>query len=233
MREGDERRMTVSAEHRQRAWYFIGSYDGRTFTPDVSETLDGNRGTYPKFFYAPHVFRDEKGRVIMFGWIQDGREGKDVDYNGVLSLPRVLSLRPDGRLNMEVAPELQALRGPHWGFTDLPVSEERCQALREVHGECLELLAEVDMGQTQSLIVTVRRDEEAKVELPIVISPYAPAREVLIRRDRASTIPGVQGGASGLVFEMKPIWPASPEAAAHLCAVTVHRLRLIWKNERW
>ena len=199
--EGEKWLMIVSAEHRQRAWYFIGSYDGRTFTPEVSEALDGNRGTHPKFFYAPQVFRDEKGRLIMIGWIQDGREGKDVGYNGVLSLPRVLSLRPDGRLNMEVAPELQALRGRHWEFTDLPVGEERCQALREVQGECLELLAKVDMGQAQSLIVTVRQDEEAKVELPIIISPYAPAREVLIRRDRASTIPGVHGGSSGLVFE--------------------------------
>ena len=65
-------------------------------------------------FYAAKTLLDDKGRRILWGWITEGRSQEEqvaAGWSGVLSLPRVVSILPDGRLGFSPAPELEELRG--------------------------------------------------------------------------------------------------------------------------
>jgi len=89
--------------------YWSGRYQGDSFEPRALHRLDlGGR-----FFYAPQSMRDEAGRRLMFGWMQEGRTDAAAvaaGWSGVMSLPRVVTGRPDGSLHQAPAPEVDALR---------------------------------------------------------------------------------------------------------------------------
>lgn len=72
--------------------YYVGQFDAKTckFTPQSQGTMD--YGDY----YAPNCTEDPQGRRIMWGWIRGFPGGKG--WNGCLTLPRALSLDPQGRL---------------------------------------------------------------------------------------------------------------------------------------
>lgn len=80
-------------------------------------------------FYAAKTLLDDKGRRILFGWITEGRSQEEqvaAGWSGVLSLPRVVSILPDGTLGFSPAPELSALRG---------------RRLDKAEGDALEIIA--------------------------------------------------------------------------------------------
>ena len=89
--------------------YFVGDFDGQRFTPAQRGWVD-----YGEVFYAPLTFADAAGRRLMFAWLQEARseeEQRAAGWSGVMTLPRVLSLSPDGTLSSAPAPEIAALRG--------------------------------------------------------------------------------------------------------------------------
>ncbi len=79
----------------------VGDLDEQLqFHVQTKEVLDpaGRQG-----FYAPQVFQDEQGRVILQGWMPecDGDErARQRGYSGAMNLPRILSIR-DGYLHAE------------------------------------------------------------------------------------------------------------------------------------
>jgi len=89
--------------------YWSGRYEGDRFAPAALHRLDlGGR-----YFYAPQSMRDESGRRLMFGWLQEGRPDEAAiaaGWSGVMSLPRVVTAAPDGSLHQRPAPEIEALR---------------------------------------------------------------------------------------------------------------------------
>ncbi|MDE5608656.1 MAG: GH32 C-terminal domain-containing protein [Muribaculaceae bacterium] len=101
--------------------YFVGDFDGRTFTPDRDE--DGNVPTkwmdFGKDNYATVSFSDAPdGRRTVIGWMSNWEYASAVptmQFRGANTLPRDLSLfrAPDGQLYLrsKPSPELTALRG--------------------------------------------------------------------------------------------------------------------------
>jgi beta-fructofuranosidase len=89
---------------------FVGTYVRGQFHPDRRQRLDWGYRCY----YAPLSLRDEQGRRLVWGWLQEQRhvESANGTWAGVASLPRHLTLE-DGVLRQRFVPELQALReGP-------------------------------------------------------------------------------------------------------------------------
>jgi beta-fructofuranosidase len=83
---------------------------GTRLVPTNTFALDGGA------FYAPQSFWDAKGRRIQFGWLRESRPAAvhgPAGWAGVMSLPRVLRVTPDGRLAGSPAPEVAALRRDH------------------------------------------------------------------------------------------------------------------------
>lgn len=89
--------------------YWSGRYRGDRFEPRALHRLDlGGR-----FFYAPQSMRDDAGRRLMFGWMQEGRTdaaSTAAGWSGVMSLPRVVTAGADGSLHQAPAPEVDRLR---------------------------------------------------------------------------------------------------------------------------
>jgi len=87
--------------------YFIGSFDATAcrFTARTNGLLD-----YSPNFYAPNTMQVPDGRRLVWSWVNGFPGGRG--WNGCLSLPRQLSLGPDGQLHQAPAPQLEKLRGP-------------------------------------------------------------------------------------------------------------------------
>jgi beta-fructofuranosidase len=82
--------------------------EAMTFQPIKSGELD--LGSY----YAPKTQLDAHGRRILWGWIPETRPPaaySAAGWAGMMSLPRVLRLGPDGVLQMQMLPGLTKLRG--------------------------------------------------------------------------------------------------------------------------
>jgi beta-fructofuranosidase len=79
------------------------------YTPGRQGLLD--HGAY----YAPKSFLAPDGRRILWGWIPERRpeaEYARAGWAGVMSLPRVLAVGPQGQLEMHPAAEVEKLRRP-------------------------------------------------------------------------------------------------------------------------
>ncbi|WP_263355802.1 glycoside hydrolase family 32 protein [Acidicapsa ligni] len=77
------------------------------FHPQQSGMLDYGS------FYAPKTQLDKSGNRILWGWIQEARPEAEYSasgWAGLMSLPRVLTLGPDSRLKVTVAPIAEKLR---------------------------------------------------------------------------------------------------------------------------
>jgi beta-fructofuranosidase len=93
-----------------KVYWQSGTFDpvALTFLPKKTGLLDLDA------FYAPKTQLDAHGRRILWGWIQERRSEdamRKAGWSGMMSLPRVLTLDPDGTLRMKILPELASLRG--------------------------------------------------------------------------------------------------------------------------
>jgi beta-fructofuranosidase len=135
--------------------YYSGSLELKAvkYKPDFQGTLD------PGNFYAPNVLADDKGRRVLWGWVNGFPEGRG--WNGCLTLPRELTLAADGSLVQKPAPELEKLRGQH-------IRGPKVQLASTVHGipglkgDTLELRAEFELEDAKAFGLNVRRSTDGK-----------------------------------------------------------------------
>ncbi len=141
--------------------YFVGDYADGRFTPQHEGQVDWGGD-----FYAPQVMTDADGRRIMFGWSWEARNGTpekaaqwsaqpQVGWAGVQTLPRVLSLSPEGELLFDPVPEAVALRGRETTLDGLTLAAGQVQSL-PIAGECVELHAGLRARQRRCAGVALR-----------------------------------------------------------------------------
>jgi len=93
-------------------------------------------------FYAPNSLEDLKGRRIMWGWLTEQSKNefnKECGWAGVQSLPRVLTISAQGKLNINPVPEIEKLRYDHVCFSDEIILDEIFET--GVRGRALEIKA--------------------------------------------------------------------------------------------
>lgn len=104
--------------------YFIGRFDGRTFTADPGEE-DGHWLDYGPDFYASQSWSDipsADGRRILIGWMNNWAYGQEIPtspWRSAQSIPRELELRRDGQgtlLYQVPVGEISTLRGSRFHF---------------------------------------------------------------------------------------------------------------------
>jgi beta-fructofuranosidase len=183
--------------------YSVGTYVNHYFRPELQGKADlGNT------YYAARTMMDEKGRRILWGWIREGRSDaaqRAADWSGVMSLPRVLALGPDGTLRITPAPEIMALRGKNHHFHDLPVSHRLSStrgASLEIHqgafsmrGDSLEIKAEFELGGSEAVGLTVRVAPHAEEQTSITYNRTN--SQLLVERERSSLSPDVDRAPQG------------------------------------
>lgn len=106
--------------------YFVGDFDGTTFTAEHRDWLDHGRDHYAavSFHGVPG------GRRVMMGWMSNWEYAEDVPagaWRGSMTLPREVGLvtTPGGpRLRQRVVDELAAVRGPATELGSRSVSDD-------------------------------------------------------------------------------------------------------------
>jgi beta-fructofuranosidase len=114
--------------------YYTGNFNLETyqFEPEQHGGVDfGNN------FYAPNTMEDGKGRRLLWGWIPGFKE--DQGWQGAITIPRNLTVSPEGWLIQEPVDELVGLRGEN-RHVDSFMLEESTMDL-DVPGHEFELIA--------------------------------------------------------------------------------------------
>jgi beta-fructofuranosidase len=133
-----------------RPQYFIGDFD-----PDQCRFAMRSRGTLDcdGHFYAPNTMQIPDGRRIMWGWVNGFPGGHG--WNGCLSLPRLLTLSPEGQLRQSPAPELTQLRGDPVKRRNVMLWEGG-RSFKLPRGNAMEIRLDVDLKTCQRFTVAVK-----------------------------------------------------------------------------
>ncbi len=195
---GDAHVLAISPIPLRKSLYLVGSYADHRFTPERMGEIDVGG-----HFYAPQTLRDERGRRIMFGWLWEGRSEAAqlaAGWAGVMSLPRVLSPRHDGRVSFAPAPELAALRGAHRRWAGLQITYASAHVLPEIQGDSVEIVAEFAAGDAAAFGLDMRRSPDGAEYTRIV---YDRARQrIEIDRRRSSSSAEDQHDVQGGMLEL-------------------------------
>jgi beta-fructofuranosidase len=116
--------------------YFVGDYHDFRFIPQVQGVVDAGA------MYAPLTMLDAQGRRLMVGWLREMRSETDqrrAGWSGVQSVPRLLSLDAHNRLVTTPVPEIETIRGLHFGVESLDLDGDHALAFT---GQYLDITAE-------------------------------------------------------------------------------------------
>lgn len=138
--------------------YTLGDFDGRYFTPGEWRRMDyGGRAG----FYAPNCLVDARGRRIMWGWIT-GPGSDGAPWNGMLTLPRLLTLCDKHRLRLQPLPELQALRSAHKHVDEMLLEPRSEFLIPDFRSTTCEIVVEFDPGGTSGFGIDVLRSADGQ-----------------------------------------------------------------------
>jgi beta-fructofuranosidase len=131
--------------------YHVGRFDVNTlsFIPEKSGVIDASDN-----FHATNVVEDGLQRHILLGSIQGFKPNRG--WNGCMSLPRVLSVAPDGSLLQEPLPQLHRLRSNYVKVPSFPLSRAT-QILQDIRGDSLEIVVEMEPHAARACGIRVRR----------------------------------------------------------------------------
>lgn len=173
----------------------VGSYGRGRFEPEHVERFDHGAD-----LYAPATMLDPHGRRLAWGWSWEARDeaaALEQGWAGTLTLPRVLTLRQDGRLWIAPASELEALRGAHETHHEQPLDGELAVATR---------------GDRLELAVVVAPNDAAAIRVQLCASPDGEERTLLewdrdtgllsIDRSHSSLDPRAAGGRHSCALEL-------------------------------
>jgi beta-fructofuranosidase len=159
----DGKHVLIHSSEGKTIWQ-IGTLDRDTmlFHAESEGLLD--HGAY----YAPKSQLDAKGNRILWGWITETRPQADyaaAGWSGMMSLPRRLSIGPDGDLLMEPAPEIASLR------TDNRFGPEACRLLTPAQQIRFDLrpsdgpALEQSFVDSQGAVILLRADPKQPIDM--------------------------------------------------------------------
>lgn len=98
----------VFISHYLGAQYYIGSFKNDKYVVEGYGRMNWPGGT----FFAPEQLVDDRGRNIIWGWVLERKPAgsKDYGWSGIMSLPRVLSLSSDNKMQINPPEEIESIR---------------------------------------------------------------------------------------------------------------------------
>lgn len=168
--------------------YFTGTINGKSeFHPEEQGTVDpGGREGY----YASTGFVDEAGCRILWGWLPEASRGQDfqaeLDWAGVMSLPRQVKLKNNGKPGFGPVPELEQLREKGYRSGNLSITSDGLDI--GAGSRAFELEVTLEIGETSPLFrISVLRSADGEEHTDIVVD--CTAQSVAIDRSRSSLFP--------------------------------------------
>lgn len=143
--------------------YFVGALDLQKikFTPEAHGVLDAGDA------YASNISRDDRGRTILWLW---GRTNtpQGLGWNGVTTMPRILSIGAEGFLRQQPAPEFQTLRGEEKTFPNGALGDSPF-VLAGIPGDAIEIEAVFSAGGFARFGFELRRSDAGKPAITVAV----------------------------------------------------------------
>lgn len=134
--------------------YLTGTYSDHRFQAEGEGRID-----FGSAAYAQKTMEDEKRRRIWWAWLHEKRTLEAqaaAGWAGVMSLPRLLTLRGDGMIGVEPVPELQVLRRERKKVSAHKIEPNGPLLLKGIEGDCVEIELELELGDAPQAGVRVR-----------------------------------------------------------------------------
>lgn len=196
---GDKYVMIISPQHVppqgflfhniHQAGYMVGTldYDTGVFTHGDFYTFD-----YGFDFYATTMMKNPEGRYFIIAWMaawQSPFPEQEDGWATILTIPRELQMREDGKVVTVPPKELEAMRdeGVHYKDVSLNKAAGSRLSLDGVKGKVGELLVEIDTKKSRKFAIELFTDGEEKT----VLSYDEDTRVMTLDRDK--TIAGGKG----------------------------------------
>jgi sucrose-6-phosphate hydrolase SacC (GH32 family) len=180
---------TVEDRAPARYLYWMGTWDGQTFTPDSAEPRPLDLINH---MLSPAIHTEPGGRTVAMGIVPDTRSSEsqlEAGWAHLYGMPRVWSLCDGGtRVCQAPAEEVQALRGTFAGFEGVTVGQGTGY-LPGIAGRMLELVVELDPGTATEAGVELLRSADGREVTRIGYD--AAAGEVVLDLSRSSLNPAV------------------------------------------
>lgn len=160
---GEDKHILLHFSHMSGGKFIIGDYDTQRNKLIVTQGGDFNHGARgPGGVHAPSAFPDGNGNVVAIFNMNKGKP--TVGWNQMMSLPRLLTLRPNGFFNplhIKPAGNIESLRADSVfiGTMSLPANQE--VLLKNISGNAIEIIAEIAPKRNQTIELNVLRSENA------------------------------------------------------------------------
>ena len=186
--------------------YFIGSFDGKTFTSENPKetTLWMDHGPD---FYAPQSWNDEpNGRRISIAWMSNwsyAREVPGADWRGAFSLPRELTLNQTQhgiRLQQTPIAELKSLRWGTLQWLDRKILPGK-NLLSELRKDTYEILAEFEADVSAEMFGFRLRKTDTQ-QTTIAYKPKT--QELILDRTASGQVDFKDGFAASISVPLLP-----------------------------
>ncbi len=198
-----DRHILLHFSHMSGGRYLLGRYDTESQRLVVTGGGAFNFGpAWPAGVHAPSATPDGKGGVIALFNMNAAKPTPG--WNQILSLPRRLTLSPEGDLLQEPAGDFASLRGERVTVGETPLPTNREVVLEGIRGNCLEFRAEIDPQGAPTLEMDVLRSPGSEEYTRLSIYPNRgfhywnrggrKGQDTVVSLDisRASTLPDVQ-----------------------------------------
>jgi len=142
--------------------YFIGVFDGETFTPESPKIV----GDFGSNYYATQTWSnipESDGRTLQIAWMRGG-EYTDMPFKGQMSFPCELSLTKFSfgyKLVRKPIKEIELLHEKHYDWKNkliIPGLNENI--VKGVSGDCLHIIGEFDLKNTDNCGFIVRNSKK-------------------------------------------------------------------------
>jgi len=169
--------------------YLTGTYSDHKFQQTSRGQID-----YGSTAYAQKTTKDDKGRRIWWAWIHEKRSTEaqaSAGWAGVMSLPKLLTLRSDGRLAVEPVPELTALRRREKRISNHKIVPNDPLLLKGFESDCAEIEAEIELGDSHQAGVCIRSTADGSEQT--LVGYDRDSQKLFCDTSSSSTDPQTQG----------------------------------------
>lgn len=176
-----DRWMLLCISHDRGARYFLGDFKDGKYLPTHHALMNWARLD----LFAPESLLAPDGRRVMWGWCTLRETGKvkveGYDFTpikknqpeGIMSLPRELSLAADGTVEFRPLRELAKLRTDPKSEKDITVKKDSTYKLKDIAGDCIELEVTFTAPTAAEFGVNVLSGPEGKGAFKIASDPAA------------------------------------------------------------
>jgi beta-fructofuranosidase len=156
-----DKHLLLFASHQRGSQYLLGDYDRlhHRFRPWAHGRFNFGSLSYGGV-HAPSATPDGQGGVYVIHNLNEGRPTEGWDQ--IMSLVRVLTLRPDRTLGIEPVPAVESLRVDPRHVGDLPLAANQEYVLEGIEGNTMELAVEIDLQGAREVCINVLRSPDAE-----------------------------------------------------------------------